>query len=146
MRFHQTIPCFALVMLLVAAGTSLQAGEPGTAGFLSLRLGSGARAAAMGDAQVALAKDATAVYWNPAGLAAIQGTSFALQHNKWFDTIRLTSAAFGHATDFGVFGLNFAGMYMDAIPKVETASNADLGNFNVYEVAISAAWALFESF
>jgi hypothetical protein len=142
MRFHQTIACFALATTLVATGTPLWAGEPGTAGFLSLRLGSGARAAAMGDAHVALAKDATAVYWNPGGLASIQGTSFALQHNEWFDTIRVTSAAFGHATDYGTFGLNFSGMYMDEIPKVETASDADLGNFNVYEVAISAAWGI----
>jgi long-subunit fatty acid transport protein len=142
MRFQNHIATLCGALLLSAYAVSANAGEPGTAGFLSLRLGSGARAAGMGEAQVSLANDATAVYWNPGGLAAIQGTSFTLQHSEWLSTVRISSAAFGHATDFGVFGLGFSGMYMDEIPKVQTASGTSTGNFNVYEISVSAAWGM----
>lgn len=43
--------------------------EKGAAGYL--KLGMGARAAGMGNAFVAVADDATALYWNPAGLALV---------------------------------------------------------------------------
>jgi long-subunit fatty acid transport protein len=147
MRFPNLIAilCGAILLATISLATLAApagAGEPGTAGFLSLRLGSGARASGMGEAQISLAEDATAVYWNPSGLAAIQGNSFTLQHNEWLHTVRISSAAFGHATDFGVFGLSFSGMYMDEIPKVETASGITTGNFNVYEVSVSGAWAM----
>ena len=42
-----------------------------------LRMGVGARALAMGGAYVAVANDATAGYWNPAGLSQIEKVSFA---------------------------------------------------------------------
>lgn len=142
MRFSNLIATLCGAILLATLAAPASAGEPGTAGFLSLRLGSGARAAGMGEAQISLADDATAVYWNPSGLAAIQGTSFSLQHSEWLSTIRISSAAFGHATDFGVFGLSFSGMYMDEIPKVETATGTTAGFFNVYEVSVAGAWAM----
>ena len=64
---------------------------PGTAGFLSLRLGSGARYSAMGDVGVSLARDATAAYWNPASLTAVETTSLALQHSEWISSVRVES-------------------------------------------------------
>ncbi|MBT5829524.1 MAG: hypothetical protein HOH77_04945, partial [Candidatus Latescibacteria bacterium] len=49
-------------------------------GFVLLREGVGARAAAMGDAYTAVVGDQTAAHWNPAGLAALQGKDFVLMH------------------------------------------------------------------
>jgi hypothetical protein len=142
MRFQKSIAFLSGALSLSLFLQPVQAGEPGTSGFLSLKLGSGARASAMGDAQVSLARDATAMYWNPSGLATIDGTSFALQHTEWFQTIRLSAASIGHATDYGVFGVHFLGMYMDEIPKVETAAASPIGNFNVYEVSFAVGYAL----
>ncbi|MCJ7813427.1 hypothetical protein MUP95_08970, partial [bacterium] len=44
------------------------------AAVLFLMISPGARAAGMGEAFVALADDATAAYWNPAGLAQLNAT------------------------------------------------------------------------
>ena len=53
------------------------------AGFLlgsPIEIGIGARAQAMGGAFVGVADDATAVYWNPAGLGTIQNTEIYFMH------------------------------------------------------------------
>jgi hypothetical protein len=71
----------------VAVGLSLSGGGRGEEGSYALEfltVGVGARAAAMGNAHVAVADDATAAYWNPAGLAAIRRRAFAAQHADTF--------------------------------------------------------------
>jgi hypothetical protein len=53
-----------------------------------LNIGAGARGLAMGGAQVASAKDATAGYWNPAGLMGIkEQASVGLMHADYFSGI-----------------------------------------------------------
>ena len=126
------------LLLLLAA--PVRAGEPGSVGFLSLRFGTGARYAGMGDVGVSLARDASAVYWNPAGLAAIKTTSLGLQHNEWLQSFRAESAALAHATDLGVFGLYFSGLYLDDIERTTSASSTPEGTFNVYEIAVQGAY------
>ena len=49
-----------------------------------LREGVGARAAAMGEAQTAVVGEQTAAFWNPAGVAAMQGKHFILAHHRSF--------------------------------------------------------------
>jgi len=116
------------------------AGEAGTAGFLSLRLGAGARSAGMGDAQVSLAEDATATYWNPAGLASIKTTNFTLMHDEWLSTVRMETASLAHATAVGNFGLHFSGLYLDEIERRENASAEPSGNFNAFEMTVAGAY------
>ena len=43
----------------------------------------GARAGGMGKAHVAVANDAYANYWNPAGLGFLQGRGLAMMHISW---------------------------------------------------------------
>jgi hypothetical protein len=45
--------------------------------------GAGARALSMGSAFVGVADDASALYWNPAGLSNLDGLNLALHHNAW---------------------------------------------------------------
>ena len=53
-----------------------------------LNIGAGARGLAMGGAQVASAKDATAGYWNPAGLTGIKDYANAgIMHAEYFGGI-----------------------------------------------------------
>ena len=48
------------------------------AGAIFLLIAPGARAGGMGEAQVAVANDAYASYWNPAGLGFLKGSEAAL--------------------------------------------------------------------
>jgi hypothetical protein len=59
------------------------AAEGGKVGMTFLKIGVDARAAAMGNAYTALANDASASYWNPAGLAMADHHSILFMHNAW---------------------------------------------------------------
>ena len=53
------------------------------AGAIFLLIAPGARAGGMGEAQTAVANDAYASYWNPAGLGFLDGRELAMMHVNW---------------------------------------------------------------
>jgi hypothetical protein len=55
-------------------------GDVGTTVFPLLKIGPGPRAAAMGEGFIGLSDDATACYWNPAGLAQLNNFETFLSH------------------------------------------------------------------
>ena len=57
------------------------------AGAIFLLISPGARAGGMGEAQVAVANDAYASYWNPAGLAFQEGSELAVMHVNWLPSL-----------------------------------------------------------
>jgi len=58
--------------------------EPGSTVLPLLKCGQGVRAAALGEAFVALADDASALYWNPAGLGQLPDYHLSFTHHQWF--------------------------------------------------------------
>jgi long-chain fatty acid transport protein len=64
----------SLALIVVVSSVAL---ADGVGAFSAFKNGIGARALAMGGAFVAVADDATAVYWNPAGLAQVADTRIA---------------------------------------------------------------------
>ncbi len=65
-----------------------RAANPGDTGLAFLKIGVGARAAAMGEAYVAVAQDPTALYWNPAGIAVAPDLEVHATHNEWIADVR----------------------------------------------------------
>src|SRR5258706_11405381 len=90
MKRHWTI---ALVFL--GFGPSY-ASDPGTTAANFLKLGVGPRAVAMGEAQVGLADDVYATYWNPAGLAQLQNREAGFVQTQYFQDIHSQFAAYAH--------------------------------------------------
>ena len=76
-RFHVLL--FAVIFGFLCAPTLSRADQPDYSSEL-LSIGVGARPLAMGGAFVAAASDATAAYWNPAGLALIDDTEITTIH------------------------------------------------------------------
>src|SRR5574339_20966 len=67
------------------------------------RAGSGARAAGMGDAFIAVSDDGTAASWNPAGLAQLRQPEFSLVYvvsdrHLQFSALRSTDDRFAFTT------------------------------------------------
>jgi len=104
-----------MVLLLPLHAEGAQIFEKvGTLGGQSLKIGVGARAAAMGEAYVAIADDATAVYWNPAGIARLSGQSISLNHTAWPAEIIFDQAAYVFNIKWipGMLGVNVRALTM----------------------------------
>lgn len=77
-----------LLMAILPAGAQgllprLGEQRAGTASMTFLKIGVGARAAAMGGAYVAMANDASSTYWNPAGLVQTGHNELIVSHLDW---------------------------------------------------------------
>ena len=59
-----------------------------------LEIGVGSRAVGMGGAFVATANDASAMYWNPAGLGRINRAGIFFVHTRWIADITFDYAGF----------------------------------------------------
>ncbi len=76
-----------IVIIFHAAAYAGDFSKVGTAAAQFLKIGVGARAAALGGSFTALANDVSTIYWNPAGITNINGFSLAVSHNEWFADI-----------------------------------------------------------
>ncbi len=104
---------FILLSFALSMSTySVYAQKVGTTSMQFLKVMPCARATAMGDAYVALATGAEAVYWNPAGIALTQGNEFSSSYIDWiFD---FQQGALSYAISLGDFGaLGFQAHYVD---------------------------------
>jgi len=128
MESHKLLKIVISGMLLMSAAFSQSA--------LFLLIAPGARAGGMGEAQVALADDSYATYWNPAGLGFQEGYEVSGMHVNWlpglvddmyYDFIGGRVPVQG----LGVFGGHL--IYLNAGEQQYTDANAvDLGTFLTY--------------
>ena len=100
-----------LLMVMPAGAANKYAGE-----FLTH--GVGARALGMGSAFVGVADDATAGYWNPAGLAGLDGEAVHLMHSETFgDVVNYDTGAYVRSLGQGsTFALTVVRLSIDDIP------------------------------
>jgi len=127
----------------------------GEATVLFLMINPGARQGGMGEAGVALANDANAVYWNPAGLAfqyenpeKDRRGEATLMHVNWLPQFNLGDMYYDYAAgryyinDIGMVGLSVQFMnYGESIWTSDTGPE-ELGRFSSNESAITASYAL----
>jgi len=60
----------------------------GISAYQFLKIGAGARGVALGETFVAIANDASALYWNPAGLSQFTGTEVMFAHTEYVIDIK----------------------------------------------------------
>src|ERR1017187_10249490 len=84
------------LFLAFTLATAAHAADPGTTSANFLKLGIGPRAVAMGEAQVGLADDVYATYWNPAGLAQLQNREAGFVQTQYLQDIQSQYAAYAH--------------------------------------------------
>jgi hypothetical protein len=104
-----------LVMQLLFVLT-VMAADFGKNGFPMLKMDVDSRAAGMAGAYTAIAADAGASYWNPAGLTEGTAKSFLLMHNVWLEDISQEFAAFRFRVGRHSFGLS---VNLLTIPGIE---------------------------
>ena len=110
----------AVILLLTVSSWSGEIFEKvGTVGAQFLKIGAGARGVGMGEAFVAVDGDATCIYWNPAGIATIEGSQFTLNHASWPAELSHEFAAYVFSYKFipGVLGVSATVLQMDPMPE-----------------------------
>jgi hypothetical protein len=88
MRTIVAVLSFVLVFGGLPA-TAQESSQVGTSMANFLKIGVGPRAAAMGDALVALNDDASALYWNPGGLGLVKKNELLMQTTSWIGDTKL---------------------------------------------------------
>lgn len=141
MRFVSSTALAALLLITLSTVGAL-AGEPGDAGFLSLRMGVGARNGGMGDVGVAESPDANALYYNPANMILSQGTQVTLQHLEHFGLFRQEAGAVTHRLKQGAIGIIFSGFYSESLQRTTIDRvGVPQGEFQPYQMQVGLAYA-----
>jgi hypothetical protein len=91
---RQTLLLFLIVPALLSANT----------GVAFLKIPVGPRAVGLGEAAVSYIDDASALYYNPAGIANVPSFDLLLSHNQWF-------LSMNHEYVAGVYGLEEVGKF-----------------------------------
>lgn len=145
MRIYKTVGLFLLLMPAIAFGQFRKYSNE------FLNIGAGARGLAMGGAQVASASDATAGYWNPAGLTGVKDyPNVGIMHADYFAGIAkydYASAAIPIQDNKRTLGFSLLRFAVDDIPNtlylVEPDGSINYGNIQSFS---SADYALLLSF
>ncbi|MBC8181052.1 PorV/PorQ family protein [candidate division KSB1 bacterium] len=138
---------FFLTIILLISVTSVFSQQNikrlGKSGFTFLKLSPSARAAALGDAYTAIANDAYAIFYNPAGLTQINKFAYGFTYGKWIVDSRLMSFAgaykFGRST-VGLSVISFAPPDFEETTIYESEGTGRM--INVGDIAFGAAYAI----
>jgi len=97
--------CITALILLFVITAPVNAGDPQGGRESLFLLGTGVRAVGMGGAFTAVSNDASAIYWNPAGLASLQYRELSIMHVSLWEDTRYQFAGFAWPIlDFGTIG------------------------------------------
>jgi outer membrane protein OmpA-like peptidoglycan-associated protein len=106
-----------------------------------LRMGTGARALGMGGAFTGVADDATAAYWNPAGLAWTSGWEVTGMYSAGMNVDRqFNYVGLSHNTPMLAYALQWVNAGMSDIPQYDDNMGFK-GNFNYGDNAFSLSLA-----
>ena len=121
-----------LVLVLLCLPISvLGQSKVGTAGMVFLDIAPSARVAGMGGAFVAIANDASALYYNPAGVAWLNSKQFVATHTNYPADIKHDYLAYVHPISplMGVIGISATVLWMDDMKVMSTTRAGTEGNW-----------------
>ncbi len=142
-----------VTLLAFFACTDVSAAEVtkvGTTAAKFLSIPVGARALGMGGSFVALANDASAMYWNPAGIARINQSEAMFTHSSWLADISFNyGGVVAPLSDFGTVGVNFTSLSMgemEVTTELQPDGNGQTFTAGSFAVGVSYARNLTEWF
>jgi len=143
-RFTQYV-VFVVALILFGFGSTLPAqAQLGESTALFLRIEPDSRAAGMGNTGVAVADNANAIFWNPAGLAYQKETQVGLTHANWlpqFDAGLFYEYLVGtyHVDGIGTFGGNVTYFNLGEI-EIKDGDGNTRGTYRSYELAVGVSY------
>jgi len=102
-----------------------------------LQYGAGARSLAMGGAYVALADEASAPYWNPAGLAQIEEHQFLSMYAPFFEGTSYNFISYVHPLrKLGSLGISDVFLYSGGFEEVSAGGEVTGASSSVWKNAV----------
>ena len=139
-----------LGMLLSSYSFGQSFSKVGQAGATFLKVEVGARGVAMGGSQAAAVNDASALFWNPAGIAFLSKNSFHYTYNQWIADISHSFVAFALPLgNMGSVGLSFTSLAYGDMEETTITNPDGTGNMfgaNDFAVGVSYARQLTDRF
>ncbi|MFH1379359.1 MAG: PorV/PorQ family protein [bacterium] len=114
--------------------------QVGTTGAQFLKITVGARPAAMGDSNAALADDANAPLINPAGAGFLFSPEIQAMHGLWLGDMSYDYAGYIHPTRYGTFGGSL--QYLGGPDLNKIVNGVAAGKFKAYDAAANVSYAL----
>jgi len=136
----KTVFFFMIVILFSTNFSVAQTGNAGATGLAFLKLGVGARAGGMGGAFSAISDDATATFWNPAGLTYSRA-QVAFTHTEWLQDITNEFLAITFPAFRGTLGLSFYTNSVGGIERRLNPSEEPIGTVEANDVALGLSYA-----
>ncbi len=140
-RYTSWILAAALVISADAGAQKVTKVGTTAAKFLSIPVG--ARALGMGGAFVAVANDASAMYWNPSGLASITQSEAVFAHANWLADIDFNyGGVIMPMEDVGIIGVNFTSLSMAEMERTTEDRPEGTGQyFSAGSFAVGVSYA-----
>ncbi len=135
---------FFAPIMLQAQNFKPDVSKKGTSAAPFLSIGQGAKATGMGSAYVGIANDASAIYWNPAGLAELNGANMIFDHTEWFGDIKYNFVAASYKMgDLGTIGFGFTSSDYGDMRETTIDNPEGTGQtFTARDVTFSLAYAV----
>jgi hypothetical protein len=130
-----------ILILLISCGNLFGQAKVGTAGVQFLKIGVSARAVAMGEAFVAVANDASALFYNPAGLIQLKNTEVILSHIDYPAGVAydFVGAVYPMPGSNSVVGLSIGGLWTDEMEETTPLMPYGTGRtFRASDLAVGA--------
>lgn len=113
----------------------------GETGFAFLKIGIGGRAAGMGETATAVTTDATAAFWNPAGLVQSQNHNIIFTYNRWIDGIQHNYGAAKFVYGSHAFALHYISTGVEDIEQRDIPSESPTAYFSSHDLAFGLSYA-----
>lgn len=132
-----------LIVAAMAGAVSAEQSKVGAAGAQFLEIGVGSKYQGMAEASAATVGDVYAMYWNPAGLVAVESWQVGFTNVDWLLDINLNYVAMAkHFEEVGVFGASVTVLSMGDQEITTVLQQDGTGeNYNASSFAIGLSFA-----
>ncbi|MFH1784302.1 MAG: PorV/PorQ family protein [bacterium] len=139
MHKNMTLTVCAIVLACILCMTA-QLVYADTSGAAFLKIGVGARSIGMGSAFVGLSDDATASFWNPAGLTQLKKNEIHAMHTEWISDMTYDYIGYAIPQRDNTFGVSIIYLSTGNIEK-RGASGEEMGDFSAYDSCATVSYA-----
>ena len=128
----------ALCSLVVAQDDGLGTDKLAQTGMKFLSFSPDARAAALGDAITAKTGGASSLFYNPAGMARIEGMNVVVGQTQWIADISYNAVGFAYASNAGVLGFSMMNVdYGDIQGTIRSTDDAGYVDTDMFKPSAS---------